>query len=418
MALVDCNSFYCSCERVFNPKLENKPVIVLSNNDGCVVSLTDESKKIGIQMGQPYFQILDLCKKHNVNVFSSNYTLYGDMSRRVMSTLSEFVPEMEIYSIDEAFLNFTGFDRSKVTQYSKEIRKTVLRNTGIPVSVGIGPTKVLAKVANKIAKKNKSQTLGVFSLCETDEIEKHLKTFPVQDIWGIGSKSAQKLMHHRIFTAAQLRDANNYLIKKELTVVGSRIQKELSGTPCMELELIQNDKKQIISSRSFGKAVTTLDELKESVASHISASFEKLRKQKSITKRITVFIHTNRFKNTPQYYNSGSVEFISGTSVTNKAIKASFLVLENIYRKGYEYKKAGVILTELYTKQLSQIDFFGCYDTPREEQFMNTIDSINLKNGKDTAHFAACGISKFWQMASKMKSNCYTTQWTQLLTAE
>lgn len=415
IALVDCNSFYASCERVFNPRLENKPVIVLSNNDGCVVARTDESKKIGIRMGQPYFQIKDLCKRYDIKAFSSNYTLYGDMSRRVMRTISEFVPEMEIYSIDEAFLNFAGFREADIIECSKEIRRVVLKNTGIPVSIGIGPTKVLSKVANKIAKKNKVQAQGVFSILGKENQDKFLKTFPVEDVWGIGAQSAKKLAQHKIFTAAQLRDSNEYLIQKELTVVGRRIVEELRSTSCIDLELIQNDKKQIISSRSFGKPITLIEDLKESVANHVSTSFAKLRKQNSIARTIIVFIHTNRFKNTPQYYNSGSVEMISGTSVTNKAIKAAFNVLERIYKPGFEYKKVGVILADIAPKNLSQLDFFNKHDTAREDAFMSAMDGINAREGKGTVHFAACGISKFWEMSSKMKSKAYTTRWSEIL---
>jgi DNA polymerase V len=418
VALVDCNSFYASCERVFNPRLENKPVIVLSNNDGCVVALTDESKKIGIRMGQPYFQIKDICKRYNIHAFSSNYTLYGDMSRRVMRTISDFVPEMEIYSIDEAFLNFAGFREVDIIEYSKEIRRTVLKNTGIPVSVGIGPTKVLSKVANKIAKKNKIESQGVFSLLGKEAQERILKTFPTDDIWGIGAQSAKKLAHHRIFTAAQLRDANEHLIQKELTVVGRRIVEELRGISCIDLELIQNDKKQIVSSRSFGQPIASLEGLKEPIAHHVSTSFAKLRKQNSIAKTIIVFIHTNRFKNTPQYYNSGSIEMMSGTSVTNKAIRAAFSILEKIYKPGFEYKKAGVILADIAPKNLSQLDFFNRHDTAREDALMNAMDKINARNGKGTAHFAACGISRFWEMASRMKSRAYTTRWSEILEAK
>lgn len=415
IALVDCNSFYASCERVFNPRLENKPVIVLSNNDGCVVARTDESKKIGIRMGQPYFQIKDVCEKYDVKVFSSNYTLYGDMSRRVMSTLSEFVPEMEIYSIDEAFLNFSGFREDDIIECSKEIRRVVLQNTGIPVSIGIGPTKVLSKVANKIAKKYKDQSQGVFSILGKETQHRCLKTFPTEDIWGIGSQSTKKLAQHRIFTAAQLRDSNEYLVQKELTIIGRRIVEELRGISCIDLELLQNDKKQIISSRSFGKPITQIEDLKESIANHITTSFAKLRKQKSIARTIIVFIHTNRFKNTPQYYNSGSVELMSGTSITNKAIKSAFSILERIYRPGFEYKKAGVILANIAPKNLSQLDFFNKHDTAREDALMGAIDRINSRDGKGIVQFAACGISKFWEMASKMKSQAYTTRWSEIL---
>jgi DNA polymerase V len=413
-ALVDCNSFYCSCERVFNPALNNKPLIVLSNNDGCAVSRTDEAKELGIAMGAVYFQIKDLVKKHDVKVFSSNYTLYGDLSARVMQVLSGFAPEIEIYSIDEAFLSFTGMKKFNLTEYSKEIRSTVLQYTGIPTCVGVGPTKVLAKVANHVAKKNKIKTEGVFNLCDEQLRFDILKKFPVENIWGIGRQSVKKLHTYKIRTAFELMKSDPEFIRKFLSVVGSRIVEELRGISCLDLATDIEDRKQIVSSRSFGKQVKSLNELQESISNHITTAAEKLRQQNLICKNITVFIQTNPFKNTPQYYNSASLDILSGSAITNKLIKHALTLLKAIYRDEFEYKKCGVIFNNLVKKDFLQTDFFNFHDSTQEENLMTAIDQINRFHGKNTAKFASCGVDQFWKMLSEMKSPCYTTRWSEL----
>lgn len=413
--LVDCNSFYCSCERVFDPSLNNKPVIVLSNNDGCAVSRTDEAKALGIEMGAVYFKIKDLVRKHDVKVFSSNYTLYGDMSHRVMQILSTFVPEMEIYSIDEAFLSFTGMKNKNLNEYALEIKDTVFQYTGIPTCIGLGPTKVLAKVANKVAKKNKIKTKGVFNLCDPDFKNEVLRKFPVEDIWGIGRQSAKKLYAHNIRTAFDLMKSDPEHIRKFLTVVGGRIVEELRGISCLDLELDAEDRKQIVSSRSFGKQVKDIAELKESVANHITNAAEKLRQQNLQCGYLSVFIQTNPFKNVPQYYNSTGAKLLTATSVTPKLINEAFNLLNRIYRDGYEYKKAGVILNDLTKNTFIQQDLFGTTDSESELKFMKIIDEINRFHGKGTVKFAACGVDQFWKMLSEMKSQCYTTRWSELL---
>lgn len=415
IALVDCNSFYCSCERVFNPNLEGKPVIVLSNNDGCTVARTDEAKALGIQMGAPFFQIKDLVKKHKVHVFSSNYTLYGDMSRRVMNILKNYTPDMEVYSIDEAFLDLTGFKSRDVMAYAKSIRADVLKQTGIPVSIGIGPTKVLAKVANKVSKKNKAQSEGVFSVLDKSLREEVLSRFPVEDLWGIGGQSVKKLRVHKIHSAKDLREANEYLVQKQLTIVGRRILEELRGNSCIELEQIVKEKKTICSSRSFGRPVKDLEELRESVANHVHTAAEKLRRDKSIARSLTVFIQTNPFKNVPQYYNSATVELLSGSSSTIRLIKHASEALRAIYREGFEYKKCGVILNDLLPKREFQTDLFGTSDSLKDDQLMATMDALNLKEGKGTVKPAACGIGQFWKMRSEMRSQAFTTRWSELL---
>ncbi len=413
-ALVDCNSFYCSCERVFNPVLNKFPVVVLSNNDGCVVARTDEVKALGIDMGLPFFQMKPLLEKHNIKVFSSNYTLYGDLSNRVMQTLTEFTPDLEIYSIDEAFLSLNGFPLNSLTDYGLKIRQSVLQNTGIPTCVGIGPTKVLAKVANKLAKKNKTVSKGVFNLCDTDLKNSVLKNFPVEDIWGIGRQSAKKLHQYKIRTAFDLMKADPEFIRRFLSITGSRICQELKGQSCIDIKTELQDRKQIVSSRSFGKPVLLKDELKESIANHITNAAEKLRSQNLLCKNLTVFVQTNPFKNSPQYYNSAYMNLLSGTAITPKLIKQSFRLLDVIYKSGYEYKKVGVIFNDLIKKDFMQMDFFGNFDQATEEQFMNVIDKINKQHGRNTVKFAACGINQFWQMLCKMKSPCYTTRWNEI----
>lgn len=418
IALVDCNSFYCSCERVFRPDLWGKPVAVLSNGDGAIVSRTDELKALGVgRMSEPYFKIKDEFKKHGVHVFSSNYTLYADMSHRVMQVLAEFTPELEIYSIDEAFLSLKGFENYNLIEYCKKIKETVYRHTGIPVSIGIAPTKVLAKVANHVAKKNKIKTDCVYSLMDEKSRLSILKSFPVRDIWGIGSQSTKKLAERQIFTAQDLINANDKLIKKELTIVGARIQEELKGNSCINLQLVEEDKKQIISSRSFDDYVTSLEQLKESVALHVSEVAIKLRKQKLIAKNISVFIQTNPYSKVHknQYFNSCSMNLFSGSSHTGKLIKHAFHCLEQIYKEGFYYKKAGVIVNDLMKKSGSQMDFFYTFDSDKEDDTMKSLDAINSWYGKHTLKYAALGIDREWEIKFKLKSSNYTTRWNELL---
>jgi len=412
---VDCNSFFCSCERVFRPDLHNKPVIVLSNNDGCAVARSNEAKAVGISMGAPYFKIKNLCKQHNVHVFSSNYALYGDMSRRVMRSLSDLAPEIEIYSIDEAFISLTGFSEDNAFDHAKKIQEQILQHTGIPVSVGLGPSKVLAKAANHLAKKNNTPAKGVFSLMNTSLREKELQSFAVNDIWGIGRKSSEKLKSHNIHTADALRKSSESFIQKLLGINGKRILYELNGISCLNLETLDEAQKQIISSRSFGRPVFSLCELEESIAYHIHIAAEKLRQQELIAKSLIVFIHTSPHKNTPQYYNSAHGKLDSGTSATNKLIQTSFRLLKQIYKPTYEYKKAGVMLTDLTPKKFSQYNLFDTHDSPKDERLMQVFDLINQKEGPGSIKFAASGTKQLWKMSSKMKSPNYTTRWSELL---
>lgn len=393
-------------------------MIVLSNNDGCAVARTDEAKALGIEMGAPFFKIKELVEKHKVHVFSSNYSLYGDMSRRVMALLRDFTPALEIYSIDEAFLDLTGFTSRDLVAYAHEIRAVILKQTGIPVSIGLAPTKVLAKVANRLSKKNKVETQGVFSLLDPEAQARALEKFPVQDIWGIGRKSAQKLHELKIFTAKELRDADEQVIQKRLTIVGARIVKELRGSSCISLEQIIREKKSICSSRSFGSPIFRLEELQEAVANHVHNAAEKLRRDASIARAITVFVQTNRYKNVPQYANSATQELLSGSSSTPKLIRQAYSALSAIFQEGYEYKKCGVILSDFVAKKDSQFDFFGTADSPQEDALMQTMDSINLREGKGTVKPAACGMNPLGRSLSEMRSQSFTTRWSELLTVK
>lgn len=414
IALVDCNSFYCSCERVFKPHLQNKPVIVLSNNDGCVVSRTDEAKE-HIPMGVPFFKVRDLCQEKDIAVFSSNYTLYGDLSARVMQTLQEFAPDIEIYSIDEAFISLKGVAQKNIPSFVAQIQHTVKQYTGIPVSIGVAPTKVLAKFANNLAKKNKETTKGIYCIFPGDNLSPLFSKSSVMDLWGISRNSAVRLADHKIYTIEEFMRANPKSIRQILSVTGMRIHKELHGESAITLNTATEDRRSIMSTRSFGKAVFSIDELRESVANHVTNAAEKLRKQNSLTKHMTIFIHTSRHKKDSYYYNSASVELPAAISATNKLIHHAFTGLDKIYKKGPEYKKAGVVLHDLYKKDQGQMDLFGHYDTALDDHLMVTLDRINKKQGRNTLKFAACGIEQFWKMLSQMKSPAYTSRWGELL---
>ncbi len=410
LALVDCNSFFASCERVFQPRLKNRPVIVLSNNDGCVVARTDEAKALGIPMGVAFFKVRDLVKKNGVHVFSSNFALYGDFSARVMKTLSGFTPELEIYSIDEAFLSLKGFESRSLTDYARSIREAVMQNVGIPVSIGLAPTKVLAKVANQVAKKKNG---GVFDLSSQKTQDEVLNYFPVEDIWGVGRQSTEKLHRLGIRTAKQLRDAEPCFIQKILTVVGRRILDELKGTPCIRLEQESRNKKQMICSRSFGKPIYELSELKEAVACYVTRVAERLRGEKSVCNALQVFIQTNRFKE-DAYFNITTLHFITGTSATPRLITAAHEGLERIYRSGYAYKKAGVILLDFTLENQKQLSLFDSEQQEADEKRMKIVDQINRKMGQDTVKMAACGTERAGPR-SESRSPCYTTRWGDLL---
>lgn len=413
LALVDCNNFYASCERVFNPKLERQPVVVLSNNDGCVVARSNEAKALGIGMGVPEFQIRPLRDAHDVQVFSSNYALYGDMSQRVMACLEQFCPDLEIYSIDEAFLSLSGFTSRNLTDYGHTIRATVKRWTGIPVSVGIAETKTLAKVASRVAKRT-PDTGGVFDLRTCPDRDALLGRLAVEDVWGIGVNYARFLTQHGIGTALQLRHADDQFIRTHMGIVGLRLIMELRGISCLELEQCPAPKQGITYSRAFGKMVATLAEMEEAVSSYTARAAEKLRAEQMAVTVLTVFLHTNQFQDTPQYSNSITLKLPVATDTTQELIRSALLGIRKIYRDGFAYKKAGVMFTGLVPASQIQTDLFDQQDRARSKKLMVALDSINNRFGSGTLHYASSGITKAWRTQFRQRSPAYTTNWDDL----
>lgn len=415
--LVDCNSFYCSCERLFRPDLKKRAVGVLSNNDGCFVSRTNELKALGVKMGVPYFQVKDICKKNNVAVFSANFSLYTNLSDRVMSTLFDFTPSLEVYSVDEAFLDLTGFNEETIEDYCRLIKDTVERNTGIPVGVGIARTKVLAKIANRIAKKD-PKTKGVYSCLQKKNREDALEKVDIEDVWGIGRQSTIKMNLLGIKKAKHLRDyKNDKLIQSEFTKIGRMIQDELREISCFPLNVETPKKKEIISSRTFGKPVYELSLLRESIACYASLACEKLRKQQSVCQEVEIFIRTNPFKESvAQYSRANSIRLDSATCDTRKVIRAAWKLLDEIFINGYEYKKACVKLSKIQDANEHQISLFGAHDTVDDLMIMKTMDIINSRDGHETLKIAACGTNKdAWYMNQILKSPRYLTGWNELL---
>lgn len=414
IALVDCNNFYASCERVFNPKLIGKPIVVLSNNDGMIIARSNEAKELGIAMGEPLFKIKDKIKQHNVAVFSSNYALYGDMSERVMSILENFSPEVEIYSIDEAFLNLKGFERYDLTECGRRIRDTIRQWVGLPVSVGIAETKTLAKLANRLAKKLKKAD-GVLNLYKSKYLKQALKMTDVEDVWGIGRQYSKLLKNHGINTAYELTLANDEWVKKRMTVMGLRTIYELRGVKCIELEDTIPAKKAIVSSRSFGQLTDSYDDVKEAVSNYVSRAAEKLRNQKSAANILSVFLRTNPFKSElPQYHNGVMIELPQPTDSTSELLYYAHQGLKQIFREGYKYQKAGVMLTSIIPYDRMQFDMFDSTNRNKMKIVTDLIDEINEVYGKDTVFYASLGIKRTWQMKREMKSPHYTTNWDEL----
>ncbi len=414
VALVDCNNFYASCERVFQPTLRGRPVVVLSNNDGCVIARSNEAKALGIEMGAPWHLNRQKFERHGVIVRSSNYTLYGDMSRRVMSTLGGFTPDLEIYSIDEAFLGLAGFER-RLEPHARDLRATVLQWTGIPVSVGIAPTKTLAKVANRLAKKDPERG-GVYVMLDPDEIERALARLELTDLWGVAGRLASRLREAGITSPRLLRDADPQFVRQRFSVVMQRMVLELRGEPCLELEQVAADRKSIMASRSFGRPVTGFDEMREAVSTYVSRAAEKMRRQDLATDNIVVFVQTNRFKPTdPQYDASRTVRLPVGTSDTGRLIKAAERALQAVWRDGYSYKKAGVILLDLVPSGRVQGDLWDAPDSPRAQRLMAALDALNRNHGRGAVAFAACGTQRAWSLRSEQRSPRFTTDWQELL---
>lgn len=416
-ALVDCNNFYASCERVFNPSLRNRAIVVLSNNDGCVIARTNEAKAAGVKMGQPAFEIKDLIKQFDIKVFSSNYTLYGDMSQRVMNTLSEFTPEIEIYSIDEAFLCFKGFQFFNINDYASTIRKTVIKNTGIPVSVGIASSKTLSKLANHYAKKV-AKNNGVFVITEQNHIEA-LKGFEISDVWGIGRQYSKLLYKHNVKTAFDFVNLPDDWIRKNLSVVGLRTKQELLGQECIEFEHKVSPKKAICTSRSFGSMQDDYKSISEAVANFASRCAYKLRKQNSAANLILVFIHTNQHrKDLPQYSKSIVIKLDVATSSSMELITKALMGLKSIYKEGFKYKKAGVIVSGIVPDENVQLSLFDSCDRSKHTEALKVMDVINNKYGRDTLKVASLGFNRKWKLRQDLLSPSYTTNWLQILTVK
>ena len=412
IALIDCNSFYVSCERLFNQKIINKPVVVLSNNDGCVISRSTEAKKIGIKMGEPYFKVKNLVKKNNVQIFSSNYSLYGDISRRVMKTLKSFSSNIEIYSIDEAFIDLSHVEEKEVEKYGKEIRERVLKWTGIPTSVGISNTKTLSKVANYIAKKNKT---GVVFLKEN--IDEKLKTFNISNIWGVGKQLSKLYIKNGINTAYELKNISNSWVKKSTNVLGAKTVMELRGISCINLETQEIKRKSCCVSRSFGKKIESLEKLKESITTHCLNAAEKIRNDSQTTRSITVFIRTSPFDKYKKYYsNSITIDLPLATSNSLELIKKAITGLVKIYKYGYFYQKAGIVLSKLKDADQSELNLLTPLMENKSKTLMKAIDFTNAKYGRNSISIAQAGIDNSWKMRREHFSNIDTASFESLPT--
>ena len=412
IALIDCNSFYVSCERLFNPKITNKPVVVLSNNDGCVISRSEEAKKLGIKMGEPYFKVKDLVKKNSVYVFSSNYALYGDISRRVMKILKEFSDKMEIYSIDEAFINLSFVEKERLNEYGKEIRARILKWTGIPTSIGIANTKTLSKVANYIAKKNKT---GVMVL--NKDIDEELKKFHVSDIWGVGKQLSKLYIKNSIDTAYKLKNISNTWVKKNTNVLGAKTVMELRGISCVDLETHESKRKSCCVSRSFGKKVENIEKLKESVTTHCLSAAEKIRADDQLTKSVTVFIRTSPFDKYREYYsNSITIDLPIATSNSIELIRAATEGLKTIYKYGYFYQKTGIILSNLSEAKKEEFNLLTPLLETKSKSLMKAIDYTNIKYGRNAISVVQAGINNSWKTRREHFSRIDTASFEDLPT--
>ena len=406
--LVDCNNFYASCQRVFEPHLIDKPVVVLSNNDGCVIARSNEAKALGIPMGAPAFEYKKVFEQNNVFVYSSNYALYGDMSSRVMNLLSNFTPDIEIYSIDEAFLKFEGFKYVDLLEYGLEIKRTVTKGTGIPISIGFAETKALSKVANKIAKKFPERTNGVYIIDSVEKRIKALKWTKIEDVWGIGRKHAKRLKNKNVHNAYQFTQLSDDWVRKEMAVVGLRLKHELEGKPTLGLETPKS-KKMIATTRSFEKMYTSFDDLAERISTFTASCSEKLRKQSSHCNMIMVFVHTNYFrKDQPQYSRNIVIKTDFPTNSTIELTKYAKIGLKAIFKEGYHYKKAGVIVMGLTPNNETQLTLFNS-SNPRHQPLMSTIDKLNLSFGVNKVKFGNQSFGRQWKMKQEKLSPRFST---------
>ena len=410
IALVDCNNFYASCERVFQPQLQDQPIIVLSNNDGCVVARSAEAKALGIAMGVPHFKIKHLVDRHRIRVFSSNYALYGDLSARVVEVLRQFSPAVEVYSIDEAFVRLD--DTKSLTAYASEIKTTVEKWTGVPVSLGIAPTKVLAKVAMEVAKKSAT---GVFYLETADRADEILHQMLVTDLWGISTRWGEWLYSRGYLNALTFKQARSGLIRQKMGVVGERLLLELNGFSCMPIVTEPKPKRSTCVSRSFGQTVSSFDELKEALAHYVSRAAEKLRRQQQVATAMMVFAKTSRFIDLPQSH-SLKMKLPTGTNYTPELLGYAIAMLREIYTIGCPYKKVGVVMLGLHSDSFRQ----GCLfergrDLERERRLCTVVDALNRQFGKGTVTFGISGKQQGWQLRCDRRSPRFTTRWDELL---
>lgn len=415
-ALCDVNSFYASCETVFRPDLKGRPVVVLSNNDGCVIARSPEAKPF-VKMGEPYFKQKDMFRRHGIIAFSSNYELYADMSNRVMTTLEELSPRCEIYSIDEAFCDLTGVRNCRdLTDFGREIRETVLRRTHLTVGVGIAQTKTLAKLANHAAKQWQRQTGGVVDLSNLERQRKLMALLPVDEVWGVGRRISKKLEAMGIKTVLQLADTDIRFIRKHFNVVLERTVRELRGEPCLGLEEFAPVKQEIVCSRSFGQRISIYEEMRQAICSYASRAAEKLRGEHQYCRFISAFVKTSPFAlNEPYYGNSASVKLLTPTQDSRDIITAATKCLHAIWRDGHRYQKAGVMLGDFYSQGVAQLNLFDD-NAPRQnsEKLMEVLDHLNAKDGRGTLYFAGQGIQSAWQMKREMVSPRYTTRFSDL----
>lgn len=408
-ALVDCNNFYASCQRVFEPHLRNKPVVILSNNDGCVIARSNEAKVLGIPMGAPAFEFKQLFKANNVFVYSSNYALYGDMSSRVMNILATYSPEIEIYSIDEAFLKFKGFEYFDLQQLGLEMQRKVTKGTGIPVSIGFAPTKALAKVANKIAKKYPERTQSVYTIDNDEKRIKALKWTKIEDVWGIGRKHTKRLQAKNVLNAYQFTQLPDEWVRKEMAVVGLRLKHELEGKPTLDLESPKS-KKMIATTRSFEKSLTKFEDVSERVSTFTASCSEKLRRQNSHCNMIMVFVITNYHrKDQPQYSRNIVIKTDFPTNSTIELNHYAQIGLKAIFKDNYYYKKAGVIVMGLTPNSETQLSFFES-SNPKHQPLMSVIDKLNKSIGTNKVKFGNQSLGRQWKMRQEKLSKCYTTR--------
>lgn len=419
IALVDCNNFFASCERLFRPDLKSKPVVVLSNNDGCFIARSNEAKKLGIPMGAPYFKYKDIVKKNNIACFSANFQLYGEISQRIMNFLEGFSPQVQVYSIDEAFLNLSHVPSSELSKFINNLSQSIYKNIGVPVTIGVAPTKTLSKLMVEIAKSKRELSLNYFSLSQTELINIFEKT-PVQDVWGIGGRKAKDLKNYNIYTIKNLIDSDQSFIRKKFSVITERTFLELKGTSCIDLESSSDTQKSIISSRSFGKPISQLAELHQSISYHIVKSSQKLRDQGLEANYLSIYLKTSKYQPNVPKFSSRSFSKASSlpysTSNPNILSKLAKSLADQVYQPNINYKKAGICLSSLTPKLHTQTSFI--YDHQQNEkdyQLFQTIDIINKKLGKNSLTLASTGLKNTsWATKTNLRSPSYLSSWNEI----